>query len=172
MIKAGNSHRKLLGLPLVGHIIFEFEIASARALGTLLVNGVSMLKAISIAVDTVDNKIIRESLQVLSPTVKSGQRISNALEENKLFTPMVIQMIRVGEESGNLDKMMLELAKVFDDHVQSGIKRPYFIRAGIDTYDGRDDCLNYYCDPNGDFVSKRSSDLIYSSNLFRKENNL
>ena len=36
---------------------------------------------------------------------------------------MVIQMIRVGEESGNLDKMMLELAKVFDDHVQSGIKR-------------------------------------------------
>ena len=103
---------------------FEFEIAKfARALGTLLVNGVSMLKAISIAVDTVDNKIIRESLQVLSPTVKSGQRISSALEENKLFTPMVIQMIRVGEESGNLDQMMLELAKVFDDHVQSGIKR-------------------------------------------------
>ena len=117
-------HRKLLGLPLVGHIIFEFEIAKfARALGTLLINGVSMLKAISIAVDTVDNKIIRESLQVLSPTVKSGQRISNALEENKLFTPMVIQMLRVGEESGNLDQMMLELAKVFDDHVQSGIKR-------------------------------------------------
>ncbi len=117
-------HRKLLGLPLIGNIIFEFEIAKfARALGTLLVNGVSMLKAISISVDTVDNQIIRESLQVLGPTVKAGQRISTALDENKLFTPMVIQMIRVGEESGNLDKMMLELAKVFDDHVQSGVKR-------------------------------------------------
>ena len=39
------------------------------------------------------------------------------------FTPMVIQVVRVGEESGSLDKMLLELAKVFDDHVQSGVKR-------------------------------------------------
>lgn len=116
--------RRLLGLPLVGNIIFEFEIAKfSRALGTLLANGVSMLRAISIAIDTVDNQIIKESLQVLSPTVKAGQRISAALDENKLFTPMVVQMIRVGEESGNLGKMMLELAKVFDDHVQSGVKR-------------------------------------------------
>ncbi len=116
--------RWMLQLPLVGNIIFEFEIAKfARALGTLLVNGVSMLKAISIAVDTVDNKIIRESLQILAPTVKAGRSISSSLEEQTLFTPMVVQMIRVGEESGNLDKMMLELAKVFDDHVQSGVKR-------------------------------------------------
>ena len=40
-----------------------------------------------------------------------------------MFTPMVIQMIRVGEESGSLDQMMLELADVFDNHVQSGVKR-------------------------------------------------
>ncbi|PLW70420.1 type II secretion system F family protein [Pseudohalioglobus lutimaris] len=116
--------RRLLQLPLAGGIVFEFEVSKfARTVGTLLGNGVSLLKAISIAIDTVDNRVIRESLQVLPPAVKAGKRMSVALEETNMFTPMVIQMIRVGEESGSLDKMMLELAKVFDGHVQSGVKR-------------------------------------------------
>jgi general secretion pathway protein F len=116
--------KRLLALPLAGGIVFEFEVAKfARTVGTLLGNGVSLLKAISIAIDTVDNRVIKESLQVLPPAVKAGKRMSVALEETRMFTPMVIQMIRVGEESGSLDKMMLELAKVFDDHVQSGVKR-------------------------------------------------
>lgn len=116
--------RRLLRLPLAGGIVFQFEVAKfARTVGTLLGNGVSLLKAISIAIDTVDNRIIRDSLQVLPPAVKAGKRMSVALEETAMFTPMVIQMVRVGEESGRLDKMMLELARVFDDHVQSGVKR-------------------------------------------------
>lgn len=116
--------KRMLGLPLAGGIVFEFEVSKfARTTGTLLGNGVSLLKAISIAIDTVDNRVIRDALQVLPPAVKGGQRMSIALEESKMFTPMVIQMIRVGEESGSLDRMLLELAKVFDDHVQSGVKR-------------------------------------------------
>jgi general secretion pathway protein F len=117
-------HRRMLNLPLAGGIVFEFEVSKfARTVGTLLGNGVSLLKAISIAIDTVDNRVIKDSLQVLPPAVKAGKRMSVALEETKMFTPMVIQMTRVGEESGSLDKMMLELAKVFDDHVQAGVKR-------------------------------------------------
>ncbi len=116
--------RQMLGLPLAGTIVFEFEVAKfARTVGTLLGNGVSLLKAISIAIDTVDNRVLRQSLQVLPPAVKSGKRMSVALQETEMFTPMVIQMVRVGEESGSLDKMMLELAEVFDRHVQSGVKR-------------------------------------------------
>ena len=116
--------QRMLNLPLAGSIVFQFEVSKfARTVGTLLTNGVSLLKAISIAIDTVDNRIIRDSLQVLPPAVKAGKRMSVALEETQMFTPMVIQMIRVGEESGSLDQMMLELAKVFDDHVQSGVKR-------------------------------------------------
>ncbi len=115
---------RLLKLPLAGGIVFEFEVSKfARTVGTLLGNGVSLLKAIGIAIDTVDNRVIRESLQVLPPAVKAGKRMSVALEGTGMFTPMVIQMIRVGEESGSLDQMMLELARVFDDHVKSGIKR-------------------------------------------------
>lgn len=115
---------RLLRLPLAGGIVFKFEVSKfARTVGTLLGNGVSLLKAISIAIDTVDNRVIREALEVLPPAVKSGKRMSVALDETGLFTPMVIQMTRVGEESGSLDKMMLELAKVFDGHVQAGVKR-------------------------------------------------
>jgi len=116
--------QRMLKLPLAGGIVFEFEVSKfARTVGTLLGNGVSLLKAISIAIDTVDNRVIKDALQVLPPAVKSGKRMSVALADTGMFTPMVIQMIRVGEESGSLDKMMLELAKVFDGHVQSGVKR-------------------------------------------------
>jgi general secretion pathway protein F len=116
--------KRLLKLPLAGGIVFEFEVAKfARTVGTLLGNGVSLLKAISIAIDTVDNTSIREGLLVLPPAVKAGKRMSLALDETDMFTPMVIQMIRVGEESGSLDTMLLELARVFDSHVQSGVKR-------------------------------------------------
>ncbi len=116
--------RWLLGLPFFGGIVFEFEVAKfARTAGTLLGSGVSLLKAISISIETVDNRVLRQSLEVLPPAVKSGKRMSVALEETRMFTPMVVQMVRVGEESGSLDSMLLELAEVFDQHVQSGIKR-------------------------------------------------
>jgi general secretion pathway protein F len=114
----------LLDLPLAGGIIFQFEVSKfSRTVGTLLGNGVSLLKAISIAIETVGNRVIAESLEVLPPAVKSGKRMSVALEESGMFTPMVIQMVRVGEESGSLGEMMLELARVFDHQVQSGTKR-------------------------------------------------
>lgn len=116
--------RRLLSLPIAGNIAFEYEMAKfARTVGTLLGNGVSLLKAINIAIATVGNVPMKEALGVLPTAVKSGKRMSIALEETKMFTPMVIQMTRVGEESGRLDAMMLELAKVFEDHVGSGIKR-------------------------------------------------
>ncbi|WOJ93422.1 type II secretion system F family protein [Congregibacter variabilis] len=117
-------HSRLLRLPLFGGIVFEFEMARfARTLGTLLGNGVPLLRAIDIAIATVENVVLRDSLGALPPAVKAGQRMSVALADAKMFTPMVIQMTRVGEESGAMDTMMLELAKVFDDHVNSGVKR-------------------------------------------------
>jgi general secretion pathway protein F len=117
-------HARLLSLPIAGGIVFEFEMARfARTMGTLLGNGVPLLRSIDIAIETVGNVVLRDALGTLLPAVKSGQRMSIALADTKMFTPMVIQMTRVGEESGALDTMMLELAKVFDDHVQSGVKR-------------------------------------------------
>lgn len=114
----------VLSLPVFGPVVFKYEFAKfSRTTGTLLSNGVALLPAISIAINTVDNVVIRSSLEVLEPAVKRGQRMSIALEETGKFTPMVIQMLRVGEESGSLDSMLSELAQVYDDEVQAGVKR-------------------------------------------------
>ncbi len=114
----------LLGLPLLGPVVFKYEVSKfAKTVGTLMGNGVSLLQSIAIAVETVDNSVIKKALSVLEPAVKRGQRMSVALEESKVFSPLVIQMVRVGEESGSLDKMMTELAEVYDEEVQAGVKR-------------------------------------------------
>jgi general secretion pathway protein F len=114
----------MVRLPFFGAIVFKYEVSRfSRTVGTLLGNGVSLLRALSIAVETVDNTHIKNSLRVLEPAVKRGQRMSVALEETGTFSPLVIQMIRVGEESGSLDQMMTELADVYDEEVQTGVKR-------------------------------------------------
>lgn len=116
--------RRLIELPVFGEVVFKYEVARfSRTLGTLLGNGVSLLQAISIATQTVDNSRIRSALAVLEPAVKRGQRISVALEESGVFSPLMVQMTRVGEESGSLDRMMTELASVYDEEVQAGVKR-------------------------------------------------
>jgi len=115
---------RLLRLPMFGSMVFKYEVAKfARTVGTLLGNGVSLLQSISIAVETVDNTHIKAALSVLEPAVKRGQRVSVALEEAGVFSPLMIQMTRVGEESGSLDQMMTELAEVYDEEVQAGVKR-------------------------------------------------
>jgi general secretion pathway protein F len=115
---------RLLNVPLFGSLVFKYEVAKfARTVGTLLGNGVSLLQAIAIAVETVENRHIKSALGVLEPAVKRGQRVSVALEGAQVFSPLVIQMARVGEESGSLDQMMTELAAVYDEEVQAGVKR-------------------------------------------------
>jgi len=114
----------LLKLPLLGAVVFKYEIAKfSRTIGTLMGNGVSLLQSLSIAVDTVDNTQVKKALGVLEPAVKRGQRMSVALQDTGAFTPMVVQIVRVGEESGSLDQMMTELADVYDEEVQAGVKR-------------------------------------------------
>jgi general secretion pathway protein F len=114
----------MLQLPLLGDVVFKYEMSKfAKTVGTLLGNGVSLLQAIHIAVETVDNRHVKGALGVLEPAVKRGQRMSVALNDADAFSPLVIQMVRVGEESGSLDKMMTELAEVYDEEVQAGIQR-------------------------------------------------
>ena len=115
--------RQALTMPLMGRVVVKYEVARfARTLGTLLHNGVTMLKAVDIAVATVGNTLVRGSLAELAPAIKRGGRLSHALDA-RIFSPAALQMIRVGEESGNLDTMLLELARVHETDVEAGIKR-------------------------------------------------
>lgn len=114
---------KLLNLPLSGQILLKFEVARfSRTLGTLLQNGVAMLKATDIAVGTVSNCLVRASLEKMAPEIKRGGRLSQAMD-SRIFPPVAQQMVRVGEESGSLDRMLLELAALNEDEVEASIKR-------------------------------------------------
>ncbi len=114
---------RALRLPVVGSIVRKYEIARfSRTMGTLLHNGVSLLKATDIAVGTVGNGIVRSALLDMAPTIKRGGRVSDALDA-AVFSPVAIQMIRVGEESGSLDVMLLELAQVYEGEVEAEVKR-------------------------------------------------
>ena len=114
---------KSLTLPLVGSIMLKYEVARfARTMGTLLHNGVAMLRAADIAVGTVGNSLIRASLLELPHTIKRGGRLSQALDA-RVFSPVALQMVRVGEESGSLDTMLIELAQVSEAEVEDEVKR-------------------------------------------------
>jgi general secretion pathway protein F len=114
---------KLLSLPIAGPLLRKFEISRfARTMGTLLSNGVAILKAVDIARGTVSNALIKEHLAGLEPAVKRGERLSKAMQPD-IFSPMAIQMVLVGEESGRLDTMLIELAQVYEAEVESDVKR-------------------------------------------------
>jgi len=114
----------LIKSPVLGSILFKYEMAKfSRTMGTLIGNGVSLVQSLQISVDTVENSQVKSSLSVLLPAVKQGEPMSVALKKEGFFTPMVIQIVRVGEESGKLDQMMLELAAVYDEDVKAGVKR-------------------------------------------------
>ena len=114
---------KSLTLPLVGSIMLKYEVARfARTMGTLLHNGVAMLRATDIAVGTVGNGLVRASLSDIPDTIKRGGRLSQALDA-RVFSPVALQMVRVGEESGSLDTMLLELAQVYEAEVEDEVKR-------------------------------------------------
>jgi general secretion pathway protein F len=115
--------RRSLALPVLGGVVLRYEVAQfSRTMGTLLNNGVAMLNAADIAIGTVRNRLIRDSLSVIAPSIKRGGRLSEAMDTD-VFSPVAIQMVRVGEESGSLDDMLLQLAQVYENEVEAEIKR-------------------------------------------------
>lgn len=116
--------RSVLRLPLVGPLAFKYEMTLfARSLGTLLTNGVTLLAALQVATETVGNPVLRQPLARLPVLVKEGGRFAKAAESSGVFAPLAINLIRVGEETGRVGPMMLELASILNREVETGIKR-------------------------------------------------
>ena len=114
---------RALTVPLAGPLIRKFEVSRfARTMGTLLGNGVAILKAADIASGTVGNMVLRQHLNDLAPAIKRGERLSKAMQP-EMFSPLAVQMVMVGEESGKLDAMLLELAQVYEAEVEVDVKR-------------------------------------------------
>ncbi len=116
--------KRMLTLPILGQIMTKFEITRfSRSLGTLLGSGVPIVTAIKIASETIGNRFLRQAMETVNPEIKRGGRLAEALVQTKLFTPLALNMVRLGEETGRLDGMLLELARIYDSEVQSSIKR-------------------------------------------------
>jgi len=115
---------RLAQLPVLGRVRHDYNLARfMRTFGTLLGNGVPILTALGIAGETLEDERLRDSIKGVTPKVKSGGRLAEALSSTGSFEALAINLVRVGEETGSLDKMVLELATILDRKVEIGIKR-------------------------------------------------
>ena len=115
---------RLIALPVLGPIVRKYQLTLfARSLGTLLDNGVPLLAALHISVETVPHQALRQALAKMAPLVKEGSRIVPAMRATGVFEPLAINLVRVGEETGRVGAMMNELAAILDRDVETGIKR-------------------------------------------------
>ncbi len=115
---------KSLSVPLFGSLIRRMAAARfARTLGSLLDNGVSMLPALGIVENIVGNVYIAQIVSDGSAEVSKGKGLGVALDVKTAFPPMAIQMIQVGEQSGNLEEMLGKVADVFEREVETAAMR-------------------------------------------------
>ncbi len=113
-----------LKLPLAGTIITNKETANiSRTLGTLLGNGVSIISALVIVRETVDNLVLAETISNAEAQLKQGKNLSDALQEKSLLPKMALQMIKMGEETGRLEEMLLRIATIYDKQLRVAIQR-------------------------------------------------
>jgi len=117
-------HMLMLRLPLIGDLVRKLNIARfSRTYGSLLSRGVPLVETLDVVATVVGNRIIREVIQRVQRQIKQGRSFSEPLAESKEIPPMVVQMFSVGEESGSLDEMAIEVAEFYDREVAHEVSR-------------------------------------------------
>lgn len=112
----------VLKAPVFGLLIQKISVARfSRTLGTLISSGVPIIDALRITARTSGNKVVERSILSTITSIKEGSTISAPLSEQKVFPPMVIRMIQVGEQSGALDAMLSKIADFYDEEVDATV---------------------------------------------------
>ncbi|HEY0416651.1 MAG TPA: type II secretion system F family protein [Gaiellaceae bacterium] len=107
----------------IGDVVQKVALARlSRTLATLVAAGVDILTALEIAAGTAGNWVIEQSLRHTAERVHEGVPISGPLADDPVFPPMVSQMVRIGEETGELDKMLGKIADFYEDEVDASIQ--------------------------------------------------
>jgi len=115
--------RVVLKLGPIGDLVTKVAVARfARTLGTLITSGVPILQALRITKDTLNNEVIQNAVQKVHDSIKEGDTIAAPLDEAKCFPAMVVNMIDVGEETGQLDAMLLKVADIYDAEVEAAVE--------------------------------------------------
>ena len=116
-------HRMLLKIPVLGGVLSKALIASfARTFGTLIEAGVPHLDALAIVRDTSRNDVVQAGVEDIRRTVREGEGIARPMGETHLFDDLVVNMVDVGEATGELDRMLLKVADAYDIQVDRRIQ--------------------------------------------------
>lgn len=114
--------RYKLKLPLFGDLLTKTSVARfSRTLGTLVSSGVPILQALQITRDTAGNERVSEAIESIHDNVKEGESMVTPMEASQIFPPMVVSMVQVGEETGQLPDMLTKVADVFEEEVDTAV---------------------------------------------------
>jgi type IV pilus assembly protein PilC len=112
-----------LKLPVFGDIISKVSLVELnRTLSLLVSAGISLLTALQISLDALDNKVYRDALERVIKSVEKGQSFSQALARTEEFPVLMNQMVSVGEETGKIDEVLLKLANYFESESEHAVK--------------------------------------------------
>jgi len=111
-----------LKLPIFGPMVQKLVVARfSRTLGTLIASGVPILQALSITKETAGNIVVSRAIGNVHDSIREGETIAGPLEDSGVFPPLVTNMIAVGEETGNLDQMLVKIADTYDEEVDTAV---------------------------------------------------
>jgi len=123
--KTGRRYYDILKLrvPVFGSLNHKIAIARfARTLSTLLASGVPILQAMETVAGTVDNDVISDAILMSRASIREGDTIADPLAKSRIFPPMVVQMITIGEETGQLDQMLEKVADFYEGEVDAALE--------------------------------------------------
>lgn len=120
----GAYNRDRLKLKLFGDVLRKLETARfCRTLGTLIKSGVPFLQALQNAKDVIGNRVIAHSIDDVTKNVREGKGVAGPLIEADVLPPLALSMIKVGEETGRLDTMLLKVAATYEKGLKDAVKR-------------------------------------------------
>ena len=119
-----NWDRRLLTLPLLGPLVQKLEVSRfSRTLGILLHSAVPLLPSLSMVKEIVGNQAIVSTMDRIKSGVKKGEGLASPIRESGIFPPFALHLLQVGEETGRLDMMLLQVADTYDRELRTGLKR-------------------------------------------------
>jgi len=112
----------MLRAPVLGDVVRKSAVSRfTRTLGTLISSGVSILDGLEITAKTAGNRVIHDAVMESRASIAGGETIAAPLDKSKVFPPMVISMIAVGEQTGGLDEMLTKIADFYDEEVDVAV---------------------------------------------------
>ncbi|HEU4800083.1 MAG TPA: type II secretion system F family protein [Gemmatimonadales bacterium] len=112
----------MLRLPVLGDLLRKSAVSRfTRTLGTLISSGVSILDGLEITAKTAGNRVVHDAVMQSRASIAGGDTIAAPLEKSKVFPPMVISMISVGEQTGGMDEMLSKIADFYDEEVDVAV---------------------------------------------------